>query len=367
MPRSVSDADDFFVLHLVRAVTATSMPWNDLYKNHRRLQKRTSGFVLEIDSLTSGKINREERSGVKYFSSGFISIFLLGLTLARRGWFRKSAVIIHVHNMSLIPIGLFFKVFKTRTVLNVHNSLENFNSLQTLFFKFGVGFFDKVICVSESVSTEVCQFKKSLAPKVSYIRNGIDAEQLRNISDLKKMPDKEIDVVIVARMVEQKNVERVLGILGRIKSLRKVVWFGDGIKRPIIENLISKEGLSGIVDLMGVRPREEVLQAVSRSTLYLSLARWEGIGVANIEALGLPTGVLLSDIPPHREIVLDDESSLVALDLEDDCIASEISGRILEFDVSQDKILRRAGEIRTVFDLKVLVGRYLTEYASMVN
>ena len=61
-------------------------------------------------------------------------------------------------------------------------------------------------------------------------------------------------------------------------------------------------GLSDKLTLVGVVTRAQVYKFLIDSTVYISASKWEGIGVANLEAAALGCYPFLSDIPPHREI-----------------------------------------------------------------
>ena len=61
-------------------------------------------------------------------------------------------------------------------------------------------------------------------------------------------------------------------------------------------------GLENRIELRGIQPRRDVFKALSRSSIYIAASKWEGIGVANIEAAALGCWTFLSTIPPHEEI-----------------------------------------------------------------
>jgi glycosyltransferase involved in cell wall biosynthesis len=105
-----------------------------------------------------------------------------------------------------------------------------------------------------------------------------------------------------------------------------------------------------------------VLDSINASKLYLSLSKWEGIGVANIEALSFATEVILSDIPPHRELWCDDNLYLVDRKTSDMKIAAKIESILSEGKNRQWFLLQRAKETRGRFDLPVLVSSYIKIY-----
>jgi glycosyltransferase involved in cell wall biosynthesis len=56
------------------------------------------------------------------------------------------------------------------------------------------------------------------------------------------------------------------------------------------------------VELTGLIPRDEVFVRCAEADLFVSPSRGEGLPVAVMEAMASGCPVVLSDIPPHREI-----------------------------------------------------------------
>jgi len=353
--------NNFRVIHLVRNVTSTSMPWNDLYQTHQQIDALSSGYVCSISNEFKPGLRLDEDSKKNYFSLNFISAFFVLYKLAITNN-KKRNIIIHIHNMSLIPYALFIRIFGVKCVINVHNSLVNFNFVQYNLFKLGLPCFDAFIPVSFSVADEVVDAFPDIKSKVHPIRNGIHIDQLTQINDLHKQTTKNIDVIIIARFVEQKNVARVLSVLSNCNKVNKIVWYGEGIEMESAKNIVSNSSLEPIFEFRGIKPRNEVLHSIDKSIVYLSLSKWEGIGVANIEALSLPTEVILSDIPPHNELWSDDNLTLVSLEMKDSDIADIIDYKIHRYKKREKYLLERAAAIRAQYDLRKLVKEYIKVY-----
>ena len=118
---------NYKLIHLVRKVGPTSMPWNDLYKTHHNLNKRSAGYVFEISKSGYYGLQKETETNLKYFRLLFTRAFFILLKYVLLLKRKNYTPIIHVHNMSLIPYALLLKIFGIKCILNVHNSLINFN------------------------------------------------------------------------------------------------------------------------------------------------------------------------------------------------------------------------------------------------
>jgi glycosyltransferase involved in cell wall biosynthesis len=62
-------------------------------------------------------------------------------------------------------------------------------------------------------------------------------------------------------------------------------------------------GLNDRLELTGLIPRDEVYARCARADLFVSVSRGEGLPVAVIEAMAAECPAVLSDIPPHRELI----------------------------------------------------------------
>lgn len=358
----------FRVIHLVRKVSPTSMPWNDLYRTHRLINRHEAAYMCSISKLKSPGLCFDMNSKQRYFCLNFITAFYAFYKIVAKNKRNNIGIIIHIHNMSIIPYIFFLRLLDVKLVLNIHNSLVNFNFLQYNLLKLGLPFFDAIISVSNSVGDEVIRTFPSIKQKAHSIPNGIHIDQLMKVNDLRSYNTKKnIDVIVVARLVKQKNVPKVLSVISECKNLKKVVWYGQGDEMIMARSKVEKGALASVLEFKGIKPRQEVLEAINKSIIYLSLSKWEGLGVANLEALSLPTEVVLSDIPPHRELLSNNNLKLVDLETSDKEIAAIIDSKIVEYKQRGGFLLARSATTRVRYDLRLLVGKYIDVYNELIN
>jgi glycosyltransferase involved in cell wall biosynthesis len=343
------------------------MPWNDLYKTHRQIDKSSASYVCSISGLRTVGRCLDDNLKQRYFALSFLNALYFLVKIIIKNKKQDSSIIIHIHNMSLVPYVLFLRLFDIKFVLNVHNSLVNFNFYQYNLLKFGSKLFDAIIPVSFSVGNEVIRTFPWLKEITYPIENGIHVNELLKTNDLSRFSNKTIDVIVVARFVEQKNVSKVLSVLSKCKNLNKVVWYGKGIEMDSAKKQVKKSPLASVFEFKGIRPRREVLNAIDQSKIYFSLSKWEGLGVANLEALSLPTEVILSKIPPHSELFKDENLTLVDLDSSEKDIANIIDTKIVNYEKRESFLLARSAATRIRYDLRVLVGKYLDVYSGLTK
>lgn len=359
--------NSYKVVHLVRQVSSTSMPWNDLYATHRSLDRFSAGYVCSISNVRSSGLHYDKNTKQRFLCLNFITALFVLYKIVVRNKRNNCSILVHVHNMSLIPYAIFLRLIGAKFVLNIHNSLVNFNFIQYSLLKLGLPFANAVIPVSQCVGGEVTRTFPKIQSKTYPIRNGIHTEQLVKVNDLRSYSTKNIDVIIIARFVEQKNVSRVLAVLSLCQNLKKVVWYGEGVEMARAVAEVEQGAQKSIFEFRGVKPRKEVLKAIDQSKIYLSLSKWEGLGVANIEALSLPTEVILSLIPPHNELFSDDNLTLVDLETSDMAIAEVIDSKLSSSAERASFLLSRSAVIRQEYDLRTLISKYIDVYMRLVD
>lgn len=177
--------------------------------------------------------------------------------------------------------------------------------------------------------------------KVGVVRNGIDLDLYRPAPRTAR-PARSL---YVGRLVRHKRLRELIlawaDARPKLPAGAELAFAGHGPERPILEKLAIDLGLDDSVRFLGRLDEPQVIQALQSSNLFINLSEGEGLPNAVIEAMacGLPT--LLSDIPPHRELITDGvEGALVPGD-----DVSAISGaltRLLNADPSLEAMGRAA-------------------------
>jgi glycosyltransferase involved in cell wall biosynthesis len=77
---------------------------------------------------------------------------------------------------------------------------------------------------------------------------------------------------------------------------------GAGELAPSITTRARERGLEDRVILTGLIPRDDVFVLCADADVFVSTSHGEGLPVAVLEAMAAGCPVILSDIPPHREL-----------------------------------------------------------------
>jgi glycosyltransferase involved in cell wall biosynthesis len=144
--------------------------------------------------------------------------------------------------------------------------------------------------------------------KFTVVPNGVDAERARQVvaADGQGPRPDGFTVVSVSRMVPIKDPLTLLAAFERCREPSdRLVFVGDGPLRPVVAAAADRAGLDSQVQLTGLIPRDDVYRQMAAGDVYVSVSHGEGLPVAVLEAMACGRPVILSDIPPHREIAQD--------------------------------------------------------------
>ncbi|WP_179353370.1 glycosyltransferase [Winogradskyella vidalii] len=165
-------------------------------------------------------------------------------------------------------------------------------------------------------------YKKS---KTALFNNCISPITLNpEFSDISNYNLPEEYICTVGRPSFQKNIELMIEVLKEIKKEIPnihLVIMGIGVVSPNTENvkhLIKAYGLEANTTLIEWTERERIFHIVSKSKLYITTARYEGLPYAVIESLSLSKSVIATDCDGNRDLVFDDKNGFL---LDEDAIS----------------------------------------------
>ncbi len=227
---------------------------------------------------------------------------------------KRKHDIIHVHTphagvlllVTLFATGLYKKLIPT-TVHTVQNSYENFKLRNKLLFIPSFMFFRKMVFCGEASYESFPQFFKWLAGRrMQVVQNCVDLDRIDRIAKFEPTTHNEHFIISTVGLIDIKNPFTVLSAFHQsCNSNSKMFFLGDGILRPSLTQRITSLGLQEQAILTGMIPRDKVFEYFSKSDVFVSASRGEGLPVAVLEAMACYRPVILSDIAPHREIVKD--------------------------------------------------------------
>jgi glycosyltransferase involved in cell wall biosynthesis len=150
--------------------------------------------------------------------------------------------------------------------------------------------------------------------KLAVIPNGVEIppalpDEARNearheIRHELKIGSEDRVIGYIGRLAEQKRVRDLVWAFELVRVVNPEVKFliaGDGPERPALEQFAQKLGLEGRVRFLGHREdADRLMQAID---VFWLASGFEGQSNSALEAMAAGKPVVLSDIPPNRELV----------------------------------------------------------------
>ncbi|HLF91279.1 MAG TPA: glycosyltransferase family 4 protein [Anaerolineales bacterium] len=219
--------------------------------------------------------------------------------------------IIHVHTphagvlllMTLLLSGWYRKL-KPLTVHTVQNSFQNFKLRNKLLFIPSFAYSQRLVFCSHASYESFPAYMKWLGgDRMNVIQNAFDPDRIDSQLNGAQIAHHNRFTVVTVGLIEMKNPFTVLAAFRQANDeASDLIYLGEGDLRPSLSQEIKNSGLEKAVKLTGMIARDSVFEHFAAADLFVSASWGEGLPVAVLEAMACRCPVLLSDIPPHREI-----------------------------------------------------------------
>jgi len=288
------------LLHLLLEINETSTPWNEHCLPLRRERDIRVCSYFRSRTAVPPDIDTYEGDGTL---RGFLRALDGALADGRTD-------VIHAHAPHLAPLlawGCWRRGISLRgTVFTVHTSFPNVRLRNRPLLLFAFACFERIVfCSRSSLQSFPRRYRWLTGRRVRTVPNGVDIDRIDRelVGRASRRSDGSFTIVSVGRIIPVKNP------LGLLESFRRVpgegarmLLVGEGAQRELVRRRAEDLGLDDRVKLTGLVPRGRVYEILSGADLFVSASRCEGMPMAVLEAMACRCPVLLSDIPPHREI-----------------------------------------------------------------
>ncbi len=166
---------------------------------------------------------------------------------------------------------------------------------------------DNVVCCSKCIAD---MMKKDYPKhKFIYIQNGVDIDKFKKISltEKEKLREKylidknKIVCIATGSFIPRKRiVETITGFLNAKIENGVLLLLGNG---PLFEEINNKYKNNNNIFFVG--KTDKVIEYLQLSDIFISSSESEGLPNSVLEAIACGVSVVLSDIPQHKEILVE--------------------------------------------------------------
>lgn len=226
------------------------------------------------------------------------------------------------------------------------------------------GKYNSIICISDKAEQNLKQYLGEGMFRICTIYNGIDVDRFANAEpccELVRAKKTRKAVVMVAGFRYQKDQDTLIRAIGMLPKDEYELWLvGDGERRNVLTDLVSREELTDRVRFLGLR--DDIPNILKAADIVVMSSHFEGLSLSNLEGMASGKPFIASDVDGLHEIVAGngllfphgDASALAALirQLSDDAALRE---RVAE------ACQRKAAQ----YDIKVMASKYNKLYKSL--
>lgn len=185
---------------------------------------------------------------------------------------------------------------KTRLGIQEFNQSTKFRLsfvVHRILFNWAFGKYEAIICPSKELSELVEKWLPAKNIKVIY--NGTKCYEF----DQNRISNVDFDLILVSRLVEWKNIDKVMEAL---KGLHyKIGIVGTG---PEQEKLIALAKLFKLnVQFLGSMSKVEVQEKLTQAKVFILYSNYEGLSFALIEAMANGLGVIASNNKGNSSVI----------------------------------------------------------------
>ena len=234
--------------------------------------------------------------------------------------------------------------------------------------------FDGVAACSEALKQAICTRRGIQVPpkKVRAIHNSIDVEQIRadglSVRNAQPFP-------AVKKIVTVANFYPVKGHRVLLEALRHLandsappfecLLVGEGPERSRLEQQAREAGLGSKVRFIG--SRSDIPSILKGSDLFVFPSRWDGLGIAVLEAMAVGLPVVACAAGGVPEIIRNGENGILVPPDDPAALADGIRGLLKEPESARRLIAPALETVESRFDARRMVQSYEIWYEQSLN
>ena len=288
------------VLHVIMRAGPTNSQYNEHCLPVYRERRITIASLLPSEVTAPSGLRMVEGDGTL---RGCLRTIRFALELGP-----YDAVHVHAPASGMLTLLVYLRSFRSRRdlVFTVHNSWKSFRRRNRAFLYLIMFLYPTIVmCGAAAAQALPRVLRWMVAPRLSIIPNGVDVARIDAAIGRRTAysHDGGFTVLSVNRLIPIKDPWTVLQAFEHLREPRaELVLVGDGDLREGLEAGSKLSTARNQIRITGLIPRDEVYRLLRVADVFISASKGEGLPVAVLEAMVCGCPVILSDIPPHREV-----------------------------------------------------------------
>ncbi len=272
--------------------------------------------------------------------------------------------VVHAH---LFPSNLYVSVLKQLGVISVstfttEHSTSNSRRgtiLGSFIDYFVYRGFDRIFAISSGAKDKLVEWKPWLSSKIEVIPNGI---QPRFNQALVRKDKEALVILSIGHLREAKNYKAMLAALADLTDENFEYWIaGEGKEQTALERYATVLGLGNKVRFLGYV--SDLRPVLLEADIFLMASRWEGFGLAAVEAMNASLPVIASDVSGLREVVSSSAPCAILVDPRSTDQIAQAVLRLLHSKKERDVLGANGFERSNSFTAEKMIESYLNAYS----
>ena len=221
-----------------------------------------------------------------------------------------------------------------------------------------------IICISKGVEKNLNNWIFKNSNKTKVIRNG--CKLYKKLNYLKSSKDKAVKIISIGSLKDSKNYFKAIKAINKIKKL-DFLWeiAGDGIQYKELNNLVNKFELNDKISFLGhVNDVDELLD---NANIFLIPSKWEGFGLAAVEAMHSSLPIIASNVEGLKEVVSNERTCSLLINPDDaEDIAMKLE-QLIKSKKLREELGKNAYQNSLSFDIEKMFNKYLSFYRTLIK
>lgn len=313
-----------------------------------------------FDGIRTPFYNELEQDGINIIALGH-SIYSF-FNIVKLVKLLKRYDVIHSHNTACQYDVAIANLFVHRHIFTTEHNTTNRRRIWVwrLLDKWMYRQYDKIVCISELTQNNLIQhIGKDFLKDCTIIYNGIDLEHFSAKKERAHDDEQHKVIVMVSAFREQKDQKTLIRAMQWLPDNYMLKLVGGGDERLISEckNLANDLKVEKRIEFLGVRT--EIPEILQQADVVVLSSHYEGLSLSSLEGMASGNPFIASNVEGLRDIV---GGYGVLFPHQDDKVLSEEIRGLCGNKSYTEEIVSRCLQRAKMFDIKVMVQKYLQVY-----